>query len=90
LNAARFVKTKAIAAPSAVAKDRKITICSGVIPEAITTLDVEAFSPKSTTPDKAKITPSRGFLVLKMIRPFQFGHEYRFRLALRALELCLK
>jgi hypothetical protein len=34
------------------------------MPAAIVTLEVEAFSPKSTTLAKAKITPKMGRLVL--------------------------
>jgi hypothetical protein len=50
-------------APRAVASERNITISSGVIPEDITTFDVEAFRPNSKTPDRAKITPRKGCLV---------------------------
>jgi hypothetical protein len=59
-----LVIARAIAAPTAVANDLKITISSGVIPEDITTLEVEAFRPNSKTPDRAKITPRTGCLVL--------------------------
>jgi hypothetical protein len=57
------VIARAIAAPSAVANDLKMTISSGVIPEDITTFEVEALRPKSSTPQRAKMTPRIGFLV---------------------------
>jgi hypothetical protein len=40
-----------------------MTISSGVIPEDITTFEVEALRPKSSTPQRAKMTPRIGFLV---------------------------
>jgi hypothetical protein len=58
-----FVRTSATPAPRAVANERKITISSGVIPEDITTLEVDAFKPNSKTPARAKMTPRKGCLV---------------------------
>ena len=64
LNALGFVRASAIPAPKAVASERKITSSAGEIPAAIVTLEVEAFSPNSTTPARAKMTPRTGCLVL--------------------------
>jgi hypothetical protein len=80
-----LVRASAIPAPKAVAKERKITICSGVIPDAITTFEVDAFSPNSTTLERAKITPRKGFLVRNLVRPDRFGHGHQSRLVPQVL-----
>jgi hypothetical protein len=64
LKALGFVRASAIPAPSAVAKDLKITSSSGEIPAAIVTLEVEALRPNNTMLARAKITPRIGRLVL--------------------------
>ena len=64
LKALGFVRASAMPAPRAVASERKITSSSAEIPAAIVTLEVDAFSPNSTTPASAKITPRTGRLVL--------------------------
>jgi len=40
-----------------------------VIPDAITTFEVDAFSPNRTTLERAKTTPRNGFLVRNLARP---------------------
>jgi hypothetical protein len=48
---------------SAVEKDLKSTICSGVTPAAMTTFVVLAFNPKRSAAEKARAAPKAGLFV---------------------------